>query len=58
VDFVHRPEFFITRKHNVLVTGEGRDMCSVGSLPSTEDGNGFSSQNVVFSSYLEFRTMD
>jgi hypothetical protein len=28
------------------------------SLPSPEDGNRFSFGNVVFSSYLEFRTMD
>jgi hypothetical protein len=38
-------------------SGEGDTYC-VGSLPSPEDGNSSSCWNVVFSSYLEFWTMD
>jgi hypothetical protein len=36
-----------------------KELDSVGvSLPSSEDGNGSSSRNVEFFSYLEFRTMN
>jgi hypothetical protein len=77
MDFVHRPEFLITRKRNVsgtgcvsvsrwveeniqwsrLVLSEGPNKVGV-SLPSPVDGNRSSFRNVVFSIYLEFRTMD
>jgi hypothetical protein len=69
VDFAHRPDFCTTRKHKVLETGSGSVLSPclalskgpnrVGvSLPSPEDGNRSSFRNVVFSSYLEFGTMD
>jgi hypothetical protein len=40
-----------------LALSKGRHRIGV-SLPSPEDGNRSSFHNIVFSSYLEFRTMD
>jgi hypothetical protein len=60
-----RPE---TEIHILLGTSERADLIHWGSakgpnwvdvsLPSREEGNWSSFQDVVFSSYLEFRTMD
>jgi hypothetical protein len=53
----------IQRFRNFPSSGHGRETYSVGShrwcvsLLSPEDRNGYSSRNVAFSSYLEFRTM-
>jgi hypothetical protein len=39
-------------------TTDSKELTGVGvSLPSPEDGNRSSFRNVVFNSYLEFRTM-
>jgi hypothetical protein len=56
--FVHRRDFWINKICKVsLAFSKGPNRVGV-SIPSSEDGNWSSFRNVVFSSYLEFRTMD
>jgi hypothetical protein len=53
LDFVHYPVTEVSR----LALSKGHNKVGV-SLPSPEGGNRSSFRNVVFSNYLEFRTMD